>query len=61
MAVEKRDKRVVVYLTESEHQALTWAADRARRRLSEAVRLLAVDWANSQMARAQQEAGGGQG
>ena len=61
MTVEKRDKRVVIYLTESEHQALTWAADRARRRLSEAVRLLAVDWANSQMARAQQEGGGGQG
>ena len=61
MAVEKRNKRVVVYLTESEHQALTWAADRARRRLSEAIRLLAIDWANNQIARAQQEGGGGQG
>ena len=35
MPVEKRDKRIVLYLTESEHQAVTWAADRARRRLSE--------------------------
>ena len=26
MAVEKRDKRIVIYLTESECQALTWAA-----------------------------------
>ena len=29
MAVEKRDKRIVIYLTESEYQAVTWAADRA--------------------------------
>ena len=61
MAVEKRDHRVVIYLTKSEHQAMTWAADRARRRPSEAIRMLAVDWANNQMARAQQEGGGGQG
>ena len=26
MTVEKRDQRIVIYLTESEHQALTWAA-----------------------------------
>ena len=26
MAVEKRDQRTVIYLTESECQALTWAA-----------------------------------
>ena len=27
MAVEKKDKRIVIYLTESEHQAVTWAAE----------------------------------
>ena len=57
MPVEKRDKRIVIYLTESEHQALTWAADRARRRLSEAIRLVAIDWANSEIAEAHQERG----
>ena len=29
MAVEKRDKRIVIYLTESEYQAVTWAEVRA--------------------------------
>ena len=59
MAVEKKYKRIVIYLTESEHQALTWAADRARRRPSEAIRLVAIDWANSQVERAHQERGPG--
>ena len=45
------------YLTESEHQALTWAAGRARRRPSDAIRLVAIDWANSQVERANQERG----
>ena len=58
MAVEKRNKRVVVYLTGSEHQAVTWAAERARRRASDAVRLLAVDWANGQITKAEREGGG---
>ena len=44
-------------LTESEHQALTWAAGRARRRPSDAIRLVAIDWANSQVERANQERG----
>ena len=57
MTVEKRDQRIVLYLTESEHQALTWAADRARRRPSEAIRLVAIDWANSESAEARQERG----
>ena len=57
MTVEKRDKRIVIYLTESEHQALTWAADRARRRPSDAIRLVAIDWANSEIAEARQERG----
>ena len=59
MTVKKRDKRIVLYLTESEYQAITWAADRARRRPSEVVRLVAIDWANSQMERAHQERGQG--
>ena len=57
MTVEKRDQRIVLYLTESEHQALTWAAGRARRRPSDAIRLVAIDWANSQVERAHQERG----
>ena len=57
MTVEKRDKRIVIYLTESEHQALTWAAGRARRRPSDAIRLVAIDWANSEIAEARQERG----
>ena len=57
MTVEKIDKRIVIYLTESEHQALTWAADRARRRPSDAIRLVAIDWANSEIAEARQERG----
>ena len=57
MTVEKRDKRIVLYLTESEHQALTWAAGRARRRPSDAIRLVAIDWANSEIAEARQERG----
>ena len=57
MTVEKRDKRIVLYLTESEHQALTWAADRASRRPSDAIRLVAIDWANSEIAEARQERG----
>ena len=57
MTVEKRDQRIVLYLTESEHQALTWAADRARRRPSEAIRLVAIDWANSESAESRQERG----
>ena len=59
MTVEKRDQRIVIYLTESEYQALTWAADRARRRSSEAIRLVAIDWANSPVERAHQERGPG--
>ena len=59
MTVEKRDQRIVIYLTESEYQAVTWAAARARRRLSEAIRLVAIDWANSQVERANQERGQG--
>ena len=55
----KETKRVVIYLTESEHLGVTWAAERARRRASDAVRLLAVDWANSQIDKAERE--GGQG
>ena len=57
MTVEKRDQRIVLYLTESEHQALTWAAGRARRRPSDAIRLVAIDWVNSQVERAHQERG----
>ena len=57
MPVEKRDKCIVIYRTESEHQALTWAADRARRRPSEAIRLVAIDWAKGQQERAHQERG----
>ena len=59
MTVEKRDQRIVIYLTESECQALTWAADRARRRPSEAIRLVAIDWANAPVERAHQERGPG--
>ena len=59
MTVENRDQRIVIYLTESEYQALTWAADRARRRSSEAIRLVAIDWANSQVERAHQDRGPG--
>ena len=55
MTVEKRDKRIVIYMTESECPAVTWATDRARRRPSEAIRLVVIDWANSQMERAHQE------
>ena len=54
MTVEKRDKRIVLYLTESEYEVVNWAADRARRRPSEAIRLVAIDWANSQVERAHQ-------
>ena len=57
MTVEKRDQRIVIYLTESEYQALTWAAARARRRPSEVVRLVAIDWAKGQQQRAHQERG----
>ena len=57
IAVEKRDKRIILYLTESEHQALTWAAGRARRRLSEVVRLVAIDWAKGQEEREHQAGG----
>ena len=56
---EKRDKRIVVYLTESENELVTWVAGRARRRASEVVRLVAIDWANSQVERAHQERGQG--
>ena len=59
MTVEKRDKRIVVYLIESEYQAVTRAAARARRRPSETIRLVAIDWANSQVERAHQERGQG--
>ena len=59
MTVEKRDKRIVVYLTESENELVTRAAGRARRRPSEVVRLVAIDWANSQVERAHQERGQG--
>ena len=59
MAVEKKDQRIVIYLTESEYEVVTWAADRARRRPSEAIRLLAIDWANSQVERAHQAGGPG--
>ena len=41
----------------SECQAVTWAADRARRRPSDATRLVAIDWANSEIAEARQERG----
>ena len=57
MTVEKRDKRIVIYLTESEYQAVTWAAARARRRLSEVVRLVAIDWAKGQQEREHQAGG----
>ena len=57
MTVEKRDKRIVIYLTESENEVVTWAAGRARRRPSDAIRLVAIDWANSQVERANQERG----
>ena len=62
MAVEKRNKRVVVYFTESEHQALTWAAG-PRQAAGPPTRCgcWPMDWANNQIARAQQEGGGGQG
>ena len=59
MTVEKRDKRIVIYLTESENELVTWAEDRARRQPSEAIQLLAIDWANSQAERAHQERGQG--
>ena len=57
MTVEKRDKRIVIYLTESENEVVTWAAGRARRRPSDAIRLVAIDWANSEIAEARQERG----
>ena len=57
MTVEKRDKRIVIYLTESENEVVTWAAGRARRRPSDAIRLVAIDWANSQVERAHPERG----
>ena len=57
MTVEKRDKRIVIYLTESEYQAVTCAAARARRRLSEVVRLVAIDWAKGQQEREHQAGG----
>ena len=59
MTVEKRDQRILIYLTESEYQAVSWAAGRARRRPSEAIRLVAIDWANAQVERAHQERGPG--
>ena len=59
MTVEKRDQRIVIYLTESECQALTWAADRTRRRPSDAVRLAALDWADAQLEGAEREAAPG--
>ena len=49
MTVGKREQRIVIYLTESEHQAVTSAAARARRRPSDAVRLAALEWANVQL------------
>ena len=59
MAVEKREHRIVVYLTDSERQAVTWAAARVRRRPSDAVRLAALEWADAQLARAEREAAQG--
>ena len=59
MAVEKREHRIVVYLTDSERRAVTWAAARVRRRPSDAVRLAALDWADAQLARAEREAAQG--
>ena len=59
MAVEKREHRIVIYLTDSEHRAVTWAAARARRRPSDAVRLAALDGADAQLARAKREAAQG--
>ena len=57
MTVEKRDKRIVIYMTESEYEVVTWAAGRARRRLSEVVRLVAIDWAKGQQEREHQAGG----
>ena len=59
MAVEKREHRIVVYLTDSERRAVTWAAARARRRPSDAVRLAALDWADAQLEGAEREAAPG--
>ena len=59
MAVEKREHRIVIYLTDSEHRAVTWAVARVRRRPSDAVRLVALDWADAQLARAERAAAPG--
>ena len=59
MTVEKREHRIVIYLTDSEHRAVTWAAARVRRRPSDAVRLAALDWADAQLEGAEREAAQG--
>ena len=59
MAVEKWEHRIVIYLTDSERRAVTWAAARARRRPSDAVRLAVLDWADAQLARAERAAAPG--
>ena len=59
MTVEKREHRIVIYLTDSEHRAVTWAAARVRRRPSDAVRLAALDWADAQLEGAERAAAQG--
>ena len=57
MTVEKRERRLTLHLTETEYDLLTRAAGHYRRRPSDIVRQLILNWARDVQRQAQENQG----